>query len=122
MSAHLPPWRPPERETDAVEAAIVDAARRAVLPVAAIPGPRPDGDGVVRTLLPGGRHLAIAVVAQPVGAGQERGRAVLTVAIAGHARIAAAGRPDVVLLIEGRATLDQTTRAFLDLALTIDGA
>jgi len=111
----MPVWRPPTVEIDALEAAVADAARHAVLPLAEIGTPPPGADGVREIRLADGRRVLLALTADPVGAGAQGGRATLEFRLVGQGRIG-----ERVFLVSGRAVLDRATRAFLDLSIALD--
>lgn len=109
-------WRPPTAEIEPLERAVVDAVRRAVLPIAEIGVPPPDGDGVTEIALADGRRVLLVLTARAVGTGSRRGRAVLEFHVAGQGRVG-----EAAFLVEGRAVLDHATRAFLDVTVDIAG-
>lgn len=113
-------WRPPESEISELEKAVLDAARRAVLPLAAIGVPAPDRDGVVEIGLADGRLVRLVVTAQPVGSGTHAGRAVVVYEVSGHGRVADAARQrEAMFLVGGRAVLDRATQAFLEVEVQV---
>lgn len=113
-------WRPPESEISELEKAVLDAARRAVLPLAAIGLPPPDRDGVVEIGLADGRLVRLVVAAQPVGSGSRGGRAVVVYEVSGHGRVSDATRQrEAMFLVGGRAVLDRVTQAFLEVDVRV---
>lgn len=111
----MPVWWPPTVEIDALDKAVADAARHAVLPLAEIGTPPPGVDGVREIRLADGRRVLLALTADPVGGGARDGRATLEFRIAGQGRV-----DERVFLVSGRAALDRATRAFLDLSVSLD--
>jgi len=110
-------WRPPTAEIDPLEKAVVDVARRTVLPMAEIGVPPADGDGITTIALADGRRVQLVLAAQAVGAASRHGRAAIEFRVTGQGRV-----DDRAFLVDGRAVLDQATRAFLDIAVDIAGS
>ncbi len=111
------PWRPLTREPGVLETAVLAAVRHAILPIRTAGQPAPDADGVTRRLLPDGSHLQLVVTVQPTGGSDLHGRAVVRYHVGGQGRV-----QETAFLIDGEASLDRATQAFLELTVRLSGA
>lgn len=109
-------WRPPTKEIEPLENAVVDAVRRTVLPMAEIGVPPPGGDGVTDIALADGRSVQLVLSAQAVDGGSRGGRAVIVYRISGQGRLG-----ETAFLVTGTAVLDHATRAFLEVTVDVAG-
>lgn len=108
------PWQPLEIEPDAVELALCDIVRNAILPVGTEGVSAPDLDGVRSTLLPDGRMVRAALRSEPAAAILHGERAALSYAVIGNAVV-----DQRSLRFLARAILDRQTRAFLDVSIEV---
>lgn len=103
-------WHPPERETDAFKAAVLDAVRMRLPAHFGTQSVEPLRLGEQRSLLPDGSPVVIQLLAQYSQGDVWHERPVLRFEVAGHA-----ARRDRAQRFEGHALVDVETKAFLEL-------
>jgi len=110
-------WHPPEQETDAFTAAVLDAIRYRLPHHFAARSTEPISLGEDRSTLPDGTPVIVRAAAQYSQGDEWYGRPTLRYEIGGNA-----ARRDVARGFSGHAIVDVETQAFLELTIQFRAA
>ncbi len=101
-------WTPPEREIDSLTQGVLDAARATIMPIGEI-GVVRDPGGWMIVPLKGGGEARVALEARAEGRRRVGSRDAVVYGFSGNASHGRQG-----YAVEGRATVDVATKAFLE--------